>query len=343
MPTNKNAQMRYKILDKCFRNSGRRYFIKDLIAECNKKMSEIDPKFKGISREQIYADIRFMESSEGWEIDLQRLKEGRRVYFRYTDMKFSIYNKTPLNEIEFNRFITALQTFTQFKGMPQFEWMQELLPKLIQGNTVVEVPTIMEFEHNPDLKGIEHIGTLYDAIIYKKVLNINYLQSFKDSVQLTIHPYYLKQYNTRWFLFGYNPDKDKYDWNLPLDRIIEINEIHKAFIPNTEIEWDAYFDDIIGVSKDENLSIEQITLHFIGKTAHYIETNPIHSYQKHRWLDSQTLEVDLELYINYELERLILSYAESVKVIRPHFLIERIKERMEKGISQYESQTIYFQ
>jgi predicted DNA-binding transcriptional regulator YafY len=94
----------------------------------------------------------------------------------------------------------------------------------------------MEFENNQDMKGIEHIGTLYDAIIYKKVLKITYLQSFKDKVKLEIHPYYLKQYNNRWFLFGYNPDRNKYDWNLPLDRIIEIAEIQKTYIPNTVID-----------------------------------------------------------------------------------------------------------
>ena len=38
--------------------------------------------------------------------------------------------------------------------------------------------------------------------------------------RVIIHPYYLKQYNNRWFLFGYNPEKRKSDWNLALDRII---------------------------------------------------------------------------------------------------------------------------
>lgn len=48
-----------------------------------------------------------------------------------------------------------------------------------------------------------------------------------------------------------------------------------------------------------------------------IETKPIHAYQKNKWLDANTLEVRLELIPNYEFERLVLSYAESVKVISP--------------------------
>ena len=334
MATNKNAQIRYKILDNCFRNSGRRYFIEDLIAACNKKLLEIAPDSKGISRRQIFEDIHFMESSEGWEIDLLRLKDGKRVYYRYADTGFSI-NNMPLNESDINRLQTTLQTISQFKGMPQFEWMYELLPKLKQGSADVYAPEIMEFENNQDLKGMEHIGVLYDTILYKKVLKINYLQSFKEEVQLIIHPYYLKQYNSRWFLFGYNPEKDRYDWNLPLDRIVEINEIHKPYIPNTLIDWNEYFDDIIGVTKPGNAVPEKITLHFYEKTGHYIESKPIHGYQKHRWLDSNTLEVDVELIINYELERFILSYADCVKVIRPQSLVEQIKTRMKKGLNQY--------
>ena len=64
-----------------------------------------------------------------------------------------------------------------------------------------------------------------------------------------------------------------------------------------------------------------------GKTHGYFPLNP--------YRNSQTLEVDFELIINYELERLILSYADSVKVIQPQSLIERIKRRMEMGFNQY--------
>jgi predicted DNA-binding transcriptional regulator YafY len=334
MATNKNAQIRYKILDNCFRNGGKRYFIEDLISECNKKLEEIDPDSKGISRRQIFDDINFMESSEGWEIDLLRLKDGKRVYYRYADTSFSI-NNMPLNETDINRLQTTLQTISQFKGMPQFEWMYELLPKLKQGSATVYAPAIMEFEHNQDLQGVEHIGILYDAILYQKVLNIDYLQSFEHEVQFVIHPYYLKQYNSRWFLFGYNPEREKYNWTLPLDRITKINEIHAPYMANTTIDWSEYFDDMIGVTKPENAEPEKITLHFYGKTGHYIESKPIHGCQKHRWVDAETLEVNLDLIVNYELERFILSYADSVRVIQPPSLVERIKARMEEGVKQY--------
>ncbi len=75
MSTNKNALIRYKVLDNCFRNPGKRYFIDNLIEACEKMLAELDPGTKGISRRQIFEDISFMESSEGWSIDLDRHKD----------------------------------------------------------------------------------------------------------------------------------------------------------------------------------------------------------------------------------------------------------------------------
>lgn len=57
MSANKNPLIRYKVLDRCFRNPGRRYFLQDLIDECNKVLLEIDSDSKGISRRQIFDDL----------------------------------------------------------------------------------------------------------------------------------------------------------------------------------------------------------------------------------------------------------------------------------------------
>ena len=336
MATNKNAFMRYKILDQCFRNPGRRFFIDDLIEECNKVLLDISPDSSGISRRQIFDDIAFMEGSEGWSIDLERLKDGKKVFYRYVDTLFSIINM-PLNEIEINQLKSAIDILSQFKGMPQFEWVHELLPKLQQGiYKQTESKNIIEFDNNQYLKGIEHIGTLYHAIYYKKVLDIKY-QSFDilEPYRLIIHPGYLKQYNNRWFLFGFNPDKEKHDWNLALDRIIEIKETNDKYNDNSSIDWEEYFEDMIGVTKNLGEDTENITLIFYGKTAKYIESKPIHGSQKSRWLNENELEIRLKLIINYELEHFILSYADSVKVIQPLSLIEKIRLRISHANNLY--------
>ena len=338
MATNKNALIRYKVLDTCFRNSGRRYFIDDLLEACDKVLSEIDLLSNGISRRQLFEDISFMESEEGWSIELTKEREGKKVFYRYTNPSFSI-NNMPLNEVEINQLKSAIDILSQFKGMPQFEWIHELVPKLKQGLAPDDVSnTIIEFDNNEYLKGIEFLGQLHNAIFYKQVLSISYKPFEADNpYDLILHPYFLKQYNNRWFLFGYNSENQKFDWNLALDRIVAVKELNVEYKKNTEIDWLDYFEDIIGVTKPAGEKTEAVVLHFIGKTGNYMETKPIHGSQKSKWLDDDTLEITLDIIINYEFERFILSYSDSVTVIYPQSLADRIKKRIINSLNKYDT------
>jgi predicted DNA-binding transcriptional regulator YafY len=244
----------------------------------------------------------------------------------------------PLNEIEIKQLKDTIDLLSQFKGMPQFEWMNELIPKLKQGMASNKLTgTVMEFESNEFLKGIELLGPLYNAIFYKKVLKVSY-QTFENDTpfDVMIHPYFLKQYNNRWFLFGYNPEKEKYDWNLAIDRIISFKEMQHPFLENTIIDWNEYFDDIIGVTKPAEAEVEKVVLQFTGLTAKYIETKPIHGSQKPKWLDKNTLEIRLKIILNYEFERFVLSYADNVQVIEPEKLRNSVADRMKNALDYYE-------
>jgi predicted DNA-binding transcriptional regulator YafY len=333
MAITKYPLIRYKILDKCFKNTGKKYFIEDLIKECENVILEMDSESSGISVRQIREDIAFMKSAEGWSIEIEDNRVGRKMYYRYVDPNFSI-NNMPLNEIEINRLMEAVDTLSQFKGMPQFKWLNEIVPKLQQGISIKK-EIIIEFDNNEYLKGIDYLGQIYNAIYYKKVLLIEY-QPFESesSINFTIHPHYLKQYNNRWFLFGLNNENEKADWNLAIDRIKKITEVSIKYKAN-EIDWSDYFEDIIGVTKPIDALPEKIILHFYGKTGKYMETKPIHGSQKSNWITNDTLELKLNLIINYELERLILSYADSVKVIQPLELENKIKGRLKQADKLY--------
>jgi predicted DNA-binding transcriptional regulator YafY len=278
-----------------------------------------------------------MESSEGWSIDLERHKVGTRVFYRYLDTAYSI-NNMPLNNVEIELLQDTIQTLTQFQGMPNFKWMQELIPKLREGMQQRNNSSpIMEFDNNPYLKGLEHLEILYGAILNKQVLNIKY-QAFnsKEPTQYIIHPYYLKSFNQRWFLFGYNPETDHFAWNLAIDRIekIEISH-HLHYKDNTTIEWKEYFDDIIGVTMPENGQPEKIVIHFHGNRGKYVETKPLHGSQKSRWIDENTFEVKLNLIINKELISILLSYGADLEIVKPVSLRNIIVEQLKESIKQY--------
>lgn len=334
MSINKNALIRYQVLDRCFRNTGRMYFWEDLLEECNKALTEFDPNNDGIQRRQLFDDIRFMESESGWSIPLGRIRQGRKVYYRYDDLLFSISNQ-PLNDSEAEQIKSALQILSRFSGTPQFEWVNEMIPMLESKFGLIERKNqVISFESNVDLKGLHFLMPLFNAIINERVLLVKY-KDFKSSepYDITFHPYYLKQYNNRWFVFGLNSENQVFNWNLALDRIESFSETNEKYVPS-ENDWEEYFFDLVGVTRPEGVELQDVVLQFSPKIAPYVITKPIHPSQKHK-NDPTGLEVRIKVIPNFELERLILSYGEQVKVVSPQDFKERISQLLNSAARLY--------
>jgi predicted DNA-binding transcriptional regulator YafY len=335
MAINKNAYLRYQVLDRCFRNPGRMYFIEDLIEACSTAMLELDQFSTGVKRRQLMMDFRFMESPQGWSIPLERISFGKRKFYRYTDLNFSINNQL-LNEQDLNQVRSALSIFSRIKGIPHFEWMNEIIARLEQ--TLHLTPwqqDFISFESNEYLTGIEHLGVLFDAISFKKVILIDY-KAFKSAQPESweIHPYYLKQHNNRWFLFGHCSSANKI-LTLALDRILGIKETKIKYLENTSVDFSEYFEDIIGVSRPENISPIKIELRFTPSQAPYVLTKPLHGSQKKVSMDESGLVISVKVIPNHELEQLLLSFGDNVEVLSPGEFRVHISERLTAAVKQY--------
>lgn len=336
MATNKHATIRYQALDRCFKNSGRHYNMDALVKACNQALKDYTGSTEGVKRRQVYDDIAYMESSQGWSIPLQRVRDGHKVYFRYSDRNFSI-NSRPLNQSEANQLKEALLTLSRFKGMPTFEWVDELSARLDSGMGLTKsAAPIIEFDQNKNLKGLEHITAAYNAILNSKTLKIEY-KSFKQETSETFHfyPYFLKQFNNRWFLFGRREGID-HIINLALDRIEFIEMSNKHYVPNKSIDFNKYFKDIIGVSIDSKETMQILVLKFSISRFPYIVTKPIHTSQEILEKTDDYGIISLQLIPNNELDALIHSYGDDVEVISPLDYRNKIKDKLEKTLAKYQ-------
>ncbi len=328
MAQTKLATIRYQALDRCFSNWGRRYFIEDLIEECNKALQEYLGEDAGVKRRQVFEDIKFMESESGWSVDLARPKDGKRVYYRYRDRNFSI-NQRPMSEYEARQLRDTLVMLQRFKGMPNFEWVDEVATRMqATYNLGSDVASVVSFQNNPYLKGIEFFTPIFNGIINKRTLLIEYQPFDKDLRRLVISPYYLKQYNNRWFLFGRVGEFSTLS-NIALDRIISVSENSAAFVELPEdIDFEDYFSDVVGVSINPEAETETVILKVTQKQAKYIRNKPLHESQSENpeFKDAPYAEFRLSVKDNYELRSLLLSFGSELEVVAPESLRQEMAE-----------------
>lgn len=328
------ALIRYWAYDKCLQNRGVKYTWIDLQRVANKDLD--DQGYVPIGKTQFFKDIKALKAPP-WNAPIETYKVAGQSYYRYCDPDYSI-RKNELTEIEAQQLKSALMVLSRFKGMPQFDWVHEIIPKIEQSFKLGERKgEIIGFDQNIDLKGIGFLGELFNAILFKRVLKIKYKSFTNEQIETqTIHPYYLKQYNNRWFLFGKNP-KYKGISNQALDRIEEISELSQKYIENTEYNFDEYFEEIIGVTKPVGKKSQTIKLWFSPKQAPYILTKPLHGTQKNKSLDKTGLIVTIDVIPNIELEQLILRHGENCQVLEPIDLKLKIQQRLNEALGNYSS------
>ncbi len=337
MATNKNAFIRYKTLDHCFRDRRHLYFIEDLMEKCEEALVEFN-FVGGVSRRQIFDDIRFMESESGWSIPLERLRDGKRVYYRYEDPSFTI-NEQPLTVEEARQLETAMLMLGRFRGLPNKEWVDEVISTLeYRFNLNGQSENVVGFEQNQNLVGIHFLTDVIKATVNHKPLRIiyhNYKNGGRD-IAFLVHPYYVKQYNNRWFLFGLE-DGIKRITNLALDRIVSMSIADDVqFVPNNEIDFEHYFDYVVGVTiPNEEVELQKIVLQFTKHRFPYVKSKPIHVSQQIE--NAREGIVSIIVKPNRELEQQILSFGPDVEVLSPIGFREQIKEKIQEMMKNYHS------
>ncbi|MBE6244292.1 MAG: WYL domain-containing protein [Bacteroidales bacterium] len=332
MASNKHAQVRYKVLDDCFSNFHRKYYFQDLLDRCNEALKDLyGDKHLGIKARTLRNDINYVRTlaSESG-VEVKATDDGNGFYYRYSDSVFSIFNRG-LGEDDLAQLKETILMLQRFRGMPNFDWMSELVVKLEDKLNLRESShSVVGFDENKTYTGLDWFQDLFDAIINKLVLHIQY-KTFSDiTYDWTIHPYYIKEYNNRWFLFGLNEEQHTI-YNVPLDRIWDIEQIHKEYIPS-DIDFESYLDDVVGVSVSP-AEKENIRLQFSSHRFPYVLTKALH--QSQRIVDFDNRIIEISVIPNNELEALILSFGRDVEVISPASYREQIQSVIRESYEKY--------
>lgn len=329
MALNKNALIRYNTIDKCLRNRNKLWSLEDLIDACSDALYEYEGKYDLVSKRTVQLDIQNMRSEKlGYNAPIEVFQ---KKYYRYSEPDFSIKN-IPVNENDIKVMNDAVQILKQFKDFSIFREMNGVIQKLEDSVYASKQKAIIHLDKNERLKGLEFIDALYDAVLNKKVLKIEY-KSFKarETNHYIVHPQLLKEYNNRWFLISWNGNNYL---TLALDRMMNVETIDAEYI-DKNIDGDQFFKEVIGVTVSQRNRPMNVLFWIDKDNAPYVKTKPFHHSQEivEELEDGTVFKISVQ--INFELERVILGFGESIKIIQPNKLKKRILHKLKIAFENY--------
>ena len=324
MPKTKNPIERYRILDRCLRDTHRRYTLESLLDAVNRQLSYTSGK--EISLRTLQKDLSDMEYEYAVDYD-EELRKQRPTIYRYENPN-KFYQFVQFSNKDNEKILDAINILSSYQGNPQYDWARMLLIEAQMCNEQ-NASGRVEFQNNPDLTGLEHFSILLDAITARQLLTLTYQPYGKTKFDTKFSPIRLKQFNNRWYIIGKCPQFDNISI-YPLDRIQGI-ESAKGKYEETDIDIDELFDDQIGISiTSPDAKVEDVILRISKERYHYIETKPLHWSQTE--LKEQATEtsrtVRIRVCLNKELTQQLLSFGDDLEVLSPVTLRNQIKEKI---------------
>ena len=335
MPKNKNTEYRFLVLDRCFSDFRHKYTIEDLLEKVNDKLYDVNGSKSMIMERQLRSDISSIRKMLPDGVYLDAIpSEGKKCYYRYSEADFSIYkNELSVSEVENLR--STIKMLSKFRGLPSNGWLEEVISNLeirfgVKGNA----ENLVSFGQNEQLKGLEFLSDLIDATINRQQLEVEYISINENYHKHILHPYYIKQYNGRWYIFGLD-EKEGRIKNLALDRIQSIINSDHIFVKNQSIDFNSYFDNVVGVTVPDKSDAQliEIELKFTAMRFKYVISKPIHKSQ--RIVSENEHIISLTLYHTLELEQQIFSFGPDVEVLSPIWFREEFGKKIVSCMKKY--------
>ena len=206
MPLNKEALIRYRVINRCLVDH--RYVSKAKLIRACEEALDIAP----LGERTIDQDLHDMREDTrlGFFAPIKHSREKGGYY--YDDPDYSIDN-IPLNEEELEALSFASTMLEQYKHIDLFNTFTGAVQKIVDAVNIHRILksessySFIQFESVPEMKGSEYLQVIIEAIRDKTVLEILHQRFDSDKAYLhRIHPYLLKEYRNRWYLIGLNDD-----------------------------------------------------------------------------------------------------------------------------------------
>ncbi|MEQ8704136.1 MAG: WYL domain-containing protein [Phaeodactylibacter sp.] len=334
---NQEMLFRIRVIDNCLRKASRKWTRDTLADACNEQAWEYLDLERNYTILTISRDLKRMkaEPPSGYGAPIEW--DAQLKTYRYTDADYSI-DLLPLFQEDINLLEEALGLI---QSAPYFELdnglstlADRIAERLKLKRNRSELPPVV-FSHSQKVEGQGWIPLLYEAVIRKHCVVLEYQPFEEPLIRQVVSPYLLREYNRRWFLIGYSHKYQKIR-TYALDRVQEADQYlleHFQMLPGFNPK--RYFNAVVGVSVPEGRQPEAVRIRVTPLRAKYLSTKPIHASQALVEKTEAYAIFQLKVIPNIELERQILSMGEEVRVLQPEWLRQRIAERLKLAAEQY--------
>jgi predicted DNA-binding transcriptional regulator YafY len=333
MSKNKNALIRYRVINRCLIDYG--ICSKEKLIKACEDTLDIYP----IGERTIDKDIYDMRNDNGLAYYAPIRYDKIRYGYYYEDPDYSIDN-LPLKQDEIEALAFASTLLNQFRNTTLFNQFSGAVQKIVDAVKIQKSSIhfthydFIDFERVPFIKGSEFLQQIIDAIRNKESFLLHY-QSFDKDVPTDhiIHPYLLKEYRNRWYVIGLD-EKYQEIRTFGLDRIIAVEPANVSF---REKDFNAmdYFKNTIGVISPQGKPPE-IIFALKKRQAQYLITQPLHESQEIMEENEEEIIFKIKVHPTYELMTIFMGYGADLRILEPENIRKDFIEEIRKMLEQYQ-------
>lgn len=339
MPLNKEATLRYHIIDECISDKYNPFPTMEFLIE---KLE--DRLGKEFTVSTIQKDIKAMKEDEelGYLAPIRFSRKEMGYY--YKNPEYSI-KKVPLHGDEIEALEFAASIIQQYKNTAISGTFSMAVDKVLTSLKVKRHSKddsnmqIIFPEKAQDFKGAEKIDFFVHCIREKIPVSFEHYSYHRQEFEnYIVHPYFLKEHRNKWYLIGYS-ESHKELRIFGLDRIEKIQMLKIKFYSIPKFKPEYLFKDSIGVFISGAGKPQNIKLEFSRNVSGFIKAQPLHESQEIiKQLEYGGIIISLKVHPCPELKQLLLSYGADVFVIEPLSLRKSIYQEFEKSMRNIKHQ-----
>ncbi|MES2732729.1 MAG: WYL domain-containing protein [Bacteroidota bacterium] len=272
-------------------------------------------------------DEGFQTSKRTLERDIKAIKDLYGLVILQDHHRKGYYLNIPTDEdlADFDAFVELLERRERLA----------FLGSAVDGQRGVS--RYLQLERNDQFIGAELLPLLWDALRSGRAIAFDYFSyTTGQTTPRLVEPKLIFEYRNRWYFDSWDVNANQLR-TFGLDRVRNLR-LTGQFAQKDRLAYNrSHRQHTIGVTCQPDQEPEKVVLRFSRSEAQYVQSLPLHSSQRplKGTETAHTVDFELMVVLNHELEREILAYGEEVEVLEPTQLRQRITERAKHMARKY--------